>query len=148
MKDRKNYSKYTTEIEYKSGNTEDKKTFTIYSYRNTFYGVTSSTGECNAELIRSLTPTNANVKPGSANSITFVIGETTGKRMIIASPLEIEKVWSPSLNQDITGYLKETHNDTISVPGANGFSPIEYNVYDCTWQNEFSKGNTWEIIFK
>lgn len=145
MKDENSTSAYTTEIEYKSGNTEYTKTYTINSYRNTFYGVTSSTDECDAELIRSLTPTNYAVKTG--NRVTFEIGETTGKRMIIASPLEIQKVWSPSLNQDITGYLTETYK-TIAVPGANDFSPIDYHVYDCTWQNEFSKGNTWEIIFK
>ena len=131
----------------KTTTAQGSTTYKVTGYRNTFYGTTSSTADCDVTLIRSLTPTNSAVKAGSANSITITTKPTDNvNRMIIASPREIDTVKNSTGTQDISVTLKNTHK-TLSVPGANEYSAVDYHVYDNTWKDTFGD-ETWIIIFK
>ena len=145
--DKKTENTITPASTPKTTTAQGSTTYKVTGYRNTFYGATSSTADCDAELIRSLTPTNSAVKPGSANSITITTKPTDNvNRMIIASPREIDTVKNSTGTQDISVTLKNTHK-TLSVPGANGYGAVDYHVYDNTWRDTFGD-DTWIIIFK
>ena len=119
-------------------------TYKVTGYRNTFYGVVSSTANSDAELIRTLTKSNAAIGANGTLSITTVAG-TSGNRMIIASPRTLKSVKNATGTQDLTTTLTNTCK-TVAVPGANDYGAINYNVYDYTWKDTFGS-DTWNIIF-
>jgi hypothetical protein len=136
---------YNISVTPTSGTATDKITHTIYGYRKTFYGVTSLDTECSGDFIREvLSSTNSGVTNGGKLSIVTKNG-ISGNRMIIASPLSIKSVKNETGTQDITQILTNTCK-TINVPGANNYSPMEYNVYDNTWKESFGN-DTWIITF-
>ena len=119
-------------------------TYKVTGYRNTFYGVISSTADCDAELIRSLTKSGKAVAANGTLSITTTAG-SSGNRMVIASPRTLKSVKNATATQDITTTLTNTHK-TIAVPGDNGYGAVDYNVYDFSWREAFGS-DTWNIIF-
>ena len=119
-------------------------TYKVTGYRNTFYGVITSTAECDATLIRSLTKSNKAMGANGTLSITTTAG-SSGNRMIIASPRTLKSVKNATATQDITTTLINTHK-LIGVPGDNGYSEVDYHVYDYSWKEAFGS-DTWNIIF-
>ena len=122
----------------------NSSTYTVTGYRNTFYGVITSTADCDAELIRSLTKSGKAVAANGTLSITTTAG-SSGNRMVIASPRTLKSVKNATATQDITTTLTNTHK-TIAVPGDNGYVAVNYNVYDFSWKEAFGS-DTWNIIF-
>ena len=135
---------YTPFVDESEKTASASTTYKVYGYRNTFYGVISSTGECDAELIRSLSASNKGIAANGTLTITTTAGES-GNRMIIASPRTIKSVKNATATQDITTTLTNTLT-TIAVPGANNYTSVDYNVYDYTWKEAFGS-DTWNIIF-
>ena len=135
---------YTPFVDESEKTASASTTYKVYGYRNTFYGVISSTGECDAELIRSLNASNKGIAANGTLTITTTAGES-GNRMIIASPRTIKSVKNATATQDITTTLTNTLT-TIAVPGANNYTSVDYNVYDYTWKEAFGS-DTWNIIF-
>ena len=100
----------------------------ITGYRQFFYGVDTTNGEINSDLIRSFTSSN-----GAASAKTLTISAKAGTtRIIIAVPVSSAlKVKSAtltsSMNADITSnYVLQS---PVDVEGANGYTAAQYNVY-------------------
>lgn len=95
----------------------------IKSYRNIFYGYDSSV-DLNSSVIRALS-----YKKSAAGNIDFQ-ENINASRIIVAIPkgtCSISKVIMPSSsNAEVT---TEFIKQTVSVYGANGYAPIDYDVY-------------------
>ena len=142
--DKKTENTITPASTPKTTTAQGSTTYKVTGYRNTFYGVITSTADCDAELIRSLTKSGKAVAANGTLTITTTAG-SSGNRMVIASPRTLKSAKNATATQDITQTLTNTHK-TIAVPGANGYGAVNYNVYDYTWREAFGS-DTWNIIF-
>ena len=142
--DKKTANTYTPTAKSQEKTASNSSTYTVTGYRNTFYGTTNSTATADADFIRELP------KSGKAivadDTLTIKTSASDGHiRMVIASPRTIKTVANKTNTQDITVTLSNTHK-TVSVPGANGYAPVSYNVYDYTWSSAFGT-DEWIITF-
>lgn len=116
-----------TEGQIKAGS-KTGTTGAITGYRQFFYGVDTTNGEINSDLIRSFTSSN-----GAASAKTLTIPAKAGAtRIIIAVPassaLRVKSATlTSSMNADITSnYVLQS---PVDVEGANGYTAVQYNVY-------------------
>ena len=142
--DKTTVNTYTPTAKSDEKTATNSSTYTITGYRNTFYGTTSSTATADAAFIRELTKSGHAV--AADGTLTIKTTASDGHiRMVIASPRTIKTVANRTNTQDITVTLSNTHK-TVSVPGANNYDPISYNVYDYTWNSAFGT-DEWIITF-
>ena len=127
------------------GNTISKTSGNISGYRNSFYGTTTDkTAETTSDVIRALSQKS---NRALANGNTFTVNIPVGaQRVIIAYPATLRAVTSikdvNGLNADITSAFASS---TVSVAGANGYSPIEYRVYTQDYANANDTANTYAV---
>jgi hypothetical protein len=114
--------------------TVEKKTASFKGYRKWFYGGDTKT-DFASDTIRSLTNSSAKV---SSTSFELKASSYSGcSRIVIAIPANGGKVLKEVLlksssNADITGEFKKINTDAapITVAGHNGYTPINYNVWE------------------
>ena len=138
---------FIPEVESKTAMANASSTYTVNGYRNTYYGTTPGGEELNVTFIKSdaLKKSGKTIKSG--DTITLKTNKDDKHfRMIIVSPREISSVTDDMVQQILTGDLINSVKK-LSIPGANGYQPIEYYVYDYTWVAAFDNKN-WIITFK
>lgn len=139
---------FIPEVESKTAMANASSTYTVNGYRNTYYGTTPGGEDLNdISFIKSdaLKKSGKTIKSG--DTITFKTNKDDKHfRMIIVSPREISSVTDDMVQQILTGDLINSMKK-LSIPGANGYQPIEYYVYDYTWVAAFDNKN-WIITFK
>lgn len=95
-------------------------------YRNYFYGATAEKPTIDSSYIRTLSKSN---KAYSKGEITLTVNPGSQRVVVacVASAVGVIKVINTSaLNADITGTFKK---QTVSVEGADGYTPKDYNVW-------------------
>lgn len=115
----------------KAGSASATSSAKVSGYRSFFYGVDTTDGEINSDLIRGLT--NGGAYNG-VKTLNIAPGATAGaKRVIVAFPANTtrgglkEVLLTSTMNLDITSsYVQGTN---VNVEGANGYSAIAYKVY-------------------
>ena len=120
------------EKEYSDGQikagSKSASTGALTGYRQYFYGVDTTSGEINSALIRSFTASGKAAAAGTIN----ISAKSGATRIIVAVPtasgLKVTNaILTTSMNADITNnYVKGA---SVQVEGANGYSPVSYDVY-------------------
>lgn len=106
--------------------TKTKDTAAYTSFRNVFYGASTSKPALNSAAIRALGKTG---KAYAAGTLTINVPAGTQRVAIacIATAKGVTKVINETaMNADVTGTFMKS---TVSVEGANGYAAKEYNVW-------------------
>ena len=106
--------------------TKTKDTAAYTSFRNVFYGASTSKPALNSAAIRALGKTG---KAYAAGTLTINVPAGTQRVAIacIATAKGVTKVINETaMNADVTGTFVKS---TVSVEGANGYAAKEYNVW-------------------
>lgn len=127
------------------GTTKTATTGAISSYRNSFYGTTTSkTATTTSTVIRALAQKSGKAL-ANGNSFTVNI-PVNAQRVIIAYPATLRDVTSikdvNGLNADITSAFTSS---TVSVYGANNYTAIDYKVYTLDFANPNDTANKYTV---
>ena len=120
---------------------------TVTGYRKYFYGLLDSaigTDAITASVIRSLSGSSA-----AANGIQWDFNVVAGKAQVIFAVPETAftgiEIFQVSINARVEDVFETT---TVSVPGANGYKPINYKVWTFTPAAPYPADDVYKITFK
>lgn len=118
-------------------NKKSKTTSAITCYRNYFYGAVSTTSNIDGDYIRGLTK-SGKAYAATGNSPLKITTTADTRRIVIAciaGKTGVTKVLEPTFGSDV---LSVFDKKTIQVAGANGYAPVDYNVW--VWEQEKAWG--------
>ena len=116
----------------------------ISGYRKTFYGAIDNKNEITVEIIRNLSSSTKNYVNGSS----FVIDIPEGTmRVIIAYPATMRNMVSVLDENDSNANIVSGFGapKIIKIPGANGYSPLDYKVYTMDFANPYDTINKFKV---
>ena len=127
----------TYKVECSDGDNTVNKTATVKFARNTFYGtdsITTYTYTTSAE-IRALTGKKLGLQSGATFTITIPVG---AKKVVFAIPSTLsmtDVTYQEGLGASVKGVFTQS---TVNVDGANGYTGIDYKIYEYAPVSPFS----------
>lgn len=116
-------------------------TATVKGYRNLFYGTLSDKSELNSDIIRGLT--------GKTTNKTFSINVPVGAYRVLFAFPKVNDDDDFSSAQNVNAMNAEVklrfQKQIVSVAGANGHAPIDYNVFILDYANPTTDTNVYNI---
>jgi hypothetical protein len=121
-----------------------KTTSAITCYRNYFYGAVSTTSDIDSDYIRGLTK-SGKAYAATGNSPLKITTTADTRRIVIAciaGKTGVTKVLEPTFGSDV---LSVFDKKTIQVAGANGYAPVDYNVWVWEQENDWGEVATYSV---
>ncbi len=103
---------------------KSKTVGTITGHRKYFYGTTNDNPEIDSDYIRSL-----NKSTGAYSSRKFTITVPVGTKRICVACIDSETGVTSMYNKTVNATLPIVKRTGVMVEGANGYSPVAYNVW-------------------
>ena len=127
----------TLKVECSDGDNTVNKTTTVKFARNTFYGTDSATNApyTTSANIRALSGKKLGMESGNSFTITIPVGT---KKVVFAIPSTLnmtDVTYQEGLGASVKGVFTQS---TINVEGANGYTGIDYKVYEYAPVSAFS----------